>query len=122
MTSYEAAIAQNDSGNVCGKCNVNAAGCKPSYGKRVHKKNGYVFDFPCENGLILSFLIDNNADMNAQLAFTGATPLMLAAAIQNTQAIKLLVQKGADWHVKDLQGRSVLSYAARYPHILMCLA
>lgn len=75
---------------------MNTAYNKSSGGKRVHKKNGYVFDYPCENGLILSFLLDNNADMNAQLAFTGATPLMLAAAIQNSQAIKLLIQKGAD--------------------------
>ncbi|KAK7202061.1 palmitoyl acyltransferase 1 [Novymonas esmeraldas] len=76
----------------------------------------------CKNQLILSFLIDNGADVNAAMrGGYGQTPLMVAAARQNLRVVKLLLAKGADMRAQDTQGRTVLSYAVAYPVVLETL-
>ncbi|AYU75830.1 palmitoyl acyltransferase 1, putative [Leishmania donovani] len=77
---------------------------------------------PCKNQLIISFLIDNGADVNAAMrGGQGQTPLMMAASRQNMRVVKLLLAKGADLSVQDAQGRTVLSYAVAYPHVMEVL-
>ncbi|CAC22703.1 putative huntingtin interacting protein (HIP) [Leishmania major strain Friedlin] len=77
---------------------------------------------PCKNQLIISFLIDNGADVNAAMhGGHGQTPLMMAASRQNMRVVKLLLAKGADLNVQDAQGRTVLSYAVAYPHVMEAL-
>ncbi|KAG5486582.1 hypothetical protein CUR178_07949 [Leishmania enriettii] len=77
---------------------------------------------PCSNQLIISFLIDNGADVNAAMrSGLGKTPLMVAAARQNMRVVKLLLAKGADLTMQDAQGRTVLSYAVAYPHVMETL-
>ncbi|KPA75528.1 putative palmitoyl acyltransferase 1 [Leptomonas pyrrhocoris] len=79
----------------------------------------WVLNPPCLNQLILGFLIDNGADVNAPMRNRlRQTPLMVAAARQNTKAAKLLLAKGADIAVQDALGRTVLTYAARYPLLM----
>jgi ankyrin repeat protein len=74
---------------------------------------------PCPNQLILSFLIDNGADVNAPMRNrVKQTPLMVAAARQNIKVAKLLLAKGADMYALDAFGRSALTYAARCPLLL----
>ncbi|CAD2220207.1 huntingtin interacting protein (HIP) [Angomonas deanei] len=72
------------------------------------------------NNVIVSFLIDNGARVD-EPTNEGKTPLMCAAEGQNVRAIKLLLAKGADLHRKDQTGRSCLSYASTYPHVLQSL-
>ncbi|GET85658.1 huntingtin interacting protein, putative [Leishmania tarentolae] len=77
---------------------------------------------PCQNQLILSFLIDNGADVNAAMrGGQGQTPLMVAASRPNVRVVKLLLAKGADANVQDIHGRTVLSYAVGYPHVMEVL-
>lgn len=76
----------------------------------------------CGNQLILSFLIDSGADIDATMSGAdGATPLMIAAAFENKKAMMLLLTKGASLDARDRLGRSCLYYAARRPHILEAL-
>lgn len=83
---------------------------------------GRLLNPPCKNQLIISFLIDNGADVNAAMSRgDGQTPLMVAAARQNMRAIKLLLAKGADVNALDARGQTVLSYAAAYPHVMETL-
>ncbi|KPI84393.1 putative huntingtin interacting protein (HIP) [Leptomonas seymouri] len=78
-----------------------------------------VLDPPCPNQLVLNFLIDNGADVNAPMRNQmRQTPLMVAAAQQNTKFAKLLLAKGADIGMQDALGRTALTYAARYPLLL----
>lgn len=73
----------------------------------------------CPNQLILSFLIDNGADVNAPMQNRlRQTPLMVAAARQNIKVAKLLLAKGANMQAEDAAGRTALSYAARHPLLL----
>ncbi|KAG5487486.1 hypothetical protein LSCM1_07441 [Leishmania martiniquensis] len=76
----------------------------------------------CTNQLIIAFLIDNGADVNAAMrGGLGKTPLMVAAARQRTRVVKLLLEKGADVNLQDARGRTVLSYAVAYPHVMETL-
>eukprot|EP00796_Vickermania_ingenoplastis_P009084 gene9084-6377_t len=75
-------------------------------------------DVPCPNQLIMGFLIDNGADVNAK-AQGDETPLIVAAACHNLRAIRLLIQKGADIDARDKTGRSCFSYGAPYPSVMM---
>ncbi|ESL07192.1 huntingtin interacting protein (HIP) [Trypanosoma rangeli SC58] len=72
------------------------------------------------NNLIIAFLLDNGADVNAHNN-TGETPLMIAAATQNIAAIRILFLHGADPSLEDDLGNTVLHHAARHPHVLQTL-
>ncbi|CBZ23284.1 putative huntingtin interacting protein (HIP) [Leishmania mexicana MHOM/GT/2001/U1103] len=83
---------------------------------------GSILNPPCKNQLIISFLIDNGADVNAAMrGGQGQTPLMMAASRQNMRVVRLLLEKGADLNAQDAQGRTVLSYAVAYPHVMETL-
>ncbi|CAM41534.1 putative huntingtin interacting protein (HIP) [Leishmania braziliensis MHOM/BR/75/M2904] len=91
-------------------------------GEESGGSTGRVLGPLCKNRLIISFLIDNGADVNAAMrGGKGQTPLMVAAARQNTQTVKLLLEKGADVNVQDAQGLTVLSYAVAYPLVMEAL-
>lgn len=79
-------------------------------------------DPPCRNKLIMNFLIDNGADVNAAGRIGGETPLMVACAFQNVTAARLLLARGASVEARDGKGRTCLVYAALYPHVMMTLA
>ncbi|RNF02191.1 putative huntingtin interacting protein (HIP) [Trypanosoma rangeli] len=72
------------------------------------------------NNLIVAFLLDNGADVNAHNN-TGETPLMIAAATQNIAAVRILLIHGADPSLQDDLGNTVLHHAARHPHVLQTL-
>lgn len=75
-------------------------------------------EVPCANQLIISFLIDNGANVNAR-AHGDETPLMVAAASHNLRGIRVLLSKGADISLRDRTGRTCLSYAVAYPSVLL---
>ena len=78
-----------------------------------------VLNPPCPNQLIINFLIDNGANVNAPMQNQlRQTPLMVAAARQNIKVAKLLLAKDADMSAQDALGRTALTYAARYPLLL----
>lgn len=68
----------------------------------------------CPNRLVVNFLLENGADINAA-ALQGETPLMVAASRHNMVAMRVLLQKGANVEIRDKAGRTVLSYLALYP-------
>ncbi|EKF30315.1 huntingtin interacting protein (HIP), putative [Trypanosoma cruzi marinkellei] len=72
------------------------------------------------NNLIISFLIDNGADINSRNA-AGETPLMVAAATQNISALRIILSRGADTSLRDDVGNTVLHHAACHPHVLQTL-
>ncbi|KAG5511647.1 hypothetical protein JKF63_07244 [Porcisia hertigi] len=105
-------LAGSHMGKECGDCAEDE-----SRGSTSH-----ILHLSSQNQLIVSFLIDNGADINAAMRNgQGQTPLMVAAARQNTQVVKLLLAKGADLNVQDARGRTVLSYAVAYPHLMETL-
>lgn len=55
-------------------------------------------------------LLDKGADVNAVRRGYGDTPLMLAVAMQRMAAVKLLLSRGANIRVKDVDGKSVLHW------------
>lgn len=83
-------------------------------------KLNVILDVPCTNRLIMGFLLDNGADVDAK-AHGDETPLMVAAACHNLRAVRLLLQKGANVEARDRSGRTCLSYAAPYPNVLMTI-
>ncbi|RNF22691.1 putative huntingtin interacting protein (HIP) [Trypanosoma conorhini] len=72
------------------------------------------------NNLIIAFLLDNGADVNAHNT-AGETPLMIAAATQNIAVVRILLAHGADPSLRDDLGNTVLHHAARHPHVLQTL-
>lgn len=68
----------------------------------------------CSNRLVITFLLDNGADINAA-AHQGETPLMVAAAQHNIAALRVLLEKGANVEARDKSGRTVLSYLSLFP-------
>jgi ankyrin repeat protein len=68
----------------------------------------------CQNGnaAMTRLLLDAGADPKAPSA-TGTTPLMLAAAAGNVEAIKTLLDRGAEINAKDkTNGQTALMFAA----------
>jgi len=53
-------------------------------------------------------LLAHGADVNAQIASSGATPLILAAYTGHLDAVKLLLENGAYVNVKDAEGQTAL--------------
>ena len=54
--------------------------------------------------------LDNRVDINVQTV-RGYTPLMLAAVMGHSEAVKLLVERGADVNIRDNFGNNVVALA-----------
>ena len=61
---------------------------------------------------IIAMLIENSAYIDAESP-NGTTPLMMAAMYSTPQAVKLLLQEGADPTLKNVQGLTALQFAER---------
>jgi ankyrin repeat protein len=62
---------------------------------------------------VVTALVDRGADVNAKEPTRGQTALMLAAAEQHPEAIRVLIQRGADVHARSVSGSTALLLAAR---------
>ena len=65
-----------------------------------------------ENVPIIAMLIENSAYIDAESP-NGTTPLMMAAMYGTLEAVKLLLQEGADPTLKNVQGLTALQFAER---------
>ncbi len=61
---------------------------------------------------LVAYIIKQGAEVNAQ-ANNGMTPLMAAASIDNIDAVKLLLERGADKQLKDAKGQTALDWATK---------
>ena len=61
---------------------------------------------------IIELLLDNSAYIDAESP-NGSTPLMMAAMYGTPEAVKVLIQAGADLNVKNQLGLSALDFAVR---------
>jgi ankyrin repeat protein/uncharacterized caspase-like protein/WD40 repeat protein len=61
----------------------------------------------------LNWLLTKKADLNYSTPDEGITPLMAAAATGNNEAIKILLDHGADKHRKDKVGKTAMDYASQ---------
>ncbi|MCA9251335.1 MAG: ankyrin repeat domain-containing protein [Phycisphaerales bacterium] len=60
---------------------------------------------------LVEYLVKQGAEVNAQ-ANNGMSPLIVAASIDHIDAVKLLLEKGADKTAKDAKGQSAKDWAA----------
>ncbi|MBV9669661.1 MAG: ankyrin repeat domain-containing protein [Acidobacteriales bacterium] len=60
---------------------------------------------------VITLLLDHGARIDAAEEQSGATPLMLAAAMARTQAVAVLLARGANPAIKDRHGRTALDRA-----------
>ena len=61
---------------------------------------------------ILSFLLENGADINAAIRTGGLTPLMLAVQKYHSNAVNYLLEQGADVNLQEEAGYTALHTAA----------
>jgi ankyrin repeat protein len=61
---------------------------------------------------IVEYLLEHSAYIDAESP-NGTTPLMMAAMYGNPEAVKMLIQEGADLHQKNQQGLSAWDFAVR---------
>jgi ankyrin repeat protein len=61
---------------------------------------------------VMTFLLDNSAYIDAESP-NGTTPLMMAAMYGSPQAVKVLIQAGADLNIKNQMGLTALDFAVR---------
>ena len=61
---------------------------------------------------VVQFLLDESAYIDAESP-NGTTPLMMAAMYGSPEAVKVLIQAGADLTLKNQQGLSALDFAIR---------
>jgi len=66
---------------------------------------------------VVKFLVEHEADIDAQDTVLSRTAIHLAAENGNLDCIKYLVEKGADVQDKDSYGATALHYAARSNHL-----
>ena len=79
-------------------------------------------DVSCE---ILSYLIENGAEVNAFTRHDNCTPLMLACKYGHLNAVTSLIEHGAKVNLQDAFGNTAVYYALNYsdgsPEVLSCL-
>lgn len=61
---------------------------------------------------VIEFLLDNSAYIDAESP-NGSTPLMMAAMYGSPEAVKVLIQAGADLGIKNQLGLTALDFALR---------
>jgi hypothetical protein len=61
---------------------------------------------------VIEFLLDNSAYIDAESP-NGSTPLMMAAMYGSPEAVKVLIQAGADLGIKNQLGLTALDFAIR---------
>lgn len=88
----------------------------------------YAIDRKADNIMVLDLLIENGADINLPMYkdhylsqslyyFMGlGTPLHRAAMLGKVDIVRYLLEKGANLHVKDLNGRTALDCAIMMQH------
>lgn len=83
-------------------------------GAHVNKPGWAALHYAATNGhvSVIRFLLDESAYIDAE-APSGATPLMMAAHYGTPQAVKLLLDEGADPLLKDLRGLTAIDFAYR---------
>lgn len=83
-------------------------------GAQVNKPGWTALHYAATNGHlpVMKFLLDESAYIDAE-APSGATPLMMAAHYATPQAVKLLLDEGADPLLKDRRGLSAIDFANR---------
>ena len=59
---------------------------------------------------MIQLLLDNYAYIDAESP-NGSTPLMMAASYGSAEAVKLLLQEGADVSVKNQRGLTAIDFA-----------
>ena len=69
------------------------------------------FDVSCE---ILSYLIENGAEVNAFTRRDNCTPLMLACKYGHLNAVTSLIEHGAEVNLQDAFGNTAVYYALNY--------
>lgn len=62
--------------------------------------------------VVIEFLLDNSAYIDAESP-NGSTPLMMAAMYGSPEAVKVLIQAGADLNIKNQLGLTALDFAVR---------
>ena len=60
----------------------------------------------------MELLLEHHAYIDAQSP-NGTTPLMMAASYGSPEAVKLLIESGADIHVRNQKGMTALDFARR---------
>lgn len=66
---------------------------------------------------IVEFLLDNGARVNEIGEYSKATVLHLAAIISSADMLKLLLEKGADFNLKDVEGKTPLDVAIKHKEL-----
>ena len=66
------------------------------------------------NNKMIKFILDHKADPNARTRRNGQTPLHIAVKNGRFDAVKLLLEYGADVYVKNEYGHTPLHYASHY--------
>ncbi|MDP2817682.1 MAG: ankyrin repeat domain-containing protein [Polaromonas sp.] len=96
------------------KGNVEAAASLVKRDADVNKTGWAPLHYAATSGslAILSLLLDNHAYIDAESP-NGSTPLMMAAMYGTPQAVKLLVDAGADPLLKNQQGLTAIDFARR---------
>lgn len=83
-------------------------------GAHVNKTGWTPLHYAATNGHlpVIRFLLEKSAYIDAE-APSGTTPLMMAAHYGTPQAVKLLLDEGADPMLKNLQGLTAIDFANR---------
>jgi ankyrin repeat protein len=83
-------------------------------GADVNKTGWTALHYAASSGqlAIISLLIEHSAYIDAESP-NGTTPLMMAAMYGSPEAVKLLLQEGADPQLKNQQGLTALQFAQR---------
>ncbi len=96
------------------KDNIDAANSLVKRDADVNKTGWAPLHYAATSGslAILSLLLDNHAYIDAESP-NGSTPLMMAAMYGTPQAVKLLIDAGADPLLKNQQGLTAIDFARR---------